>query len=178
MYFPVGSEEYKWCSLASTEVGLALDDRMITPPRPHPMISRPASTQTKQEVQECFTAMAQAQGFRNVAGRAYTGHDAYAAGVSVCCCSDVASGDESNEGAGDANGDEIKSGMEKTNRQWAAASGEREGDRDANGGGNDGDGGSGGAGGDTAGAFSSSSCEETLSSSLAGLCLFNHVALT
>ncbi|CAN0076881.1 unnamed protein product [Scytosiphon promiscuus] len=128
--------------------------------------------QTKQDVQECFTTMAEAQGFRNVVGRAYTGHDAYAADVSVCCCDDEPSRDSNNGGDSGGDGEEKRDGMER-NGQDASSRGEGEGDRGGSDGGDDGPGG----GRDAAGGFSSDCCEETLSSSLAGLCLFNHIAL-
>lgn len=45
--------------------------------------SPPPHTQTRQKAQECFSSMAQTEGFRNIAARTYTGHDAYA-NVTVC----------------------------------------------------------------------------------------------
>ncbi|CAM9292370.1 unnamed protein product [Hapterophycus canaliculatus] len=142
---------------------------------PHSPPCARRSEQTKQKVQECFTTMAQAQGFRNVAGRAYTGHDAYAADVSVCRDGDGPGGRGTSDGGG-GGGAEEGGGMERKTSPGAAAGGGGDGDR-GSGGGDDGDGDGDGGGGDAVGGISNDSCEETLSSSLAGLCLFNHVAL-
>ncbi|CAM9138026.1 unnamed protein product [Ectocarpus sp. 4 AP-2014] len=127
--------------------------------KPHSPPCAHRSGQTRREVQECFAGMIDSQGFCNVAGRTYTGHDAYDSGVSVCYSP------RNSSSSGD--GDEKYRGLE--------------GDR----GGAEGDGaepkgladGSGEDGGDAAGGDVGSDCQETLGAALAGLCLFNHITL-
>eukprot|EP00752_Nemacystus_decipiens_P002221 g2108.t2 len=91
------------------------------------------SSQTKDEVQDCFTAMAQTQAFRNIAGRLYSGHYAYA-DVHICHTSGKRKRVQHIPERTGRGGDNVEDGTSK--------------------------------------------CGETLGSTLAGLCLFNHIALT
>lgn len=117
---------------------------------------------TRREVQECFAGMVHAQDFRNVAGRTYTGHDAYDAGVSVCY---------SPRNSSSRDGDGKHRGLEGDRGGAEGGGAEPEGLVDGSGSEDDED------GGDAAGDDVGSDCQETLGAALAGLCLFNHITL-
>ncbi|CBJ30908.1 expressed unknown protein [Ectocarpus siliculosus] len=106
--------------------------------------------------------MVDSQGFRNVAGRTYTGHDAYDAGVSVCYS-------PRNSSSGDGDG---KHRALEADRGGAEGGGAKpKGLVDGSGSEDDED------GGDAVGGDVGSDCQETLGAALAGLCLFNHITL-
>ncbi|CAM9432018.1 unnamed protein product, partial [Ectocarpus fasciculatus] len=130
--------------------------------KPHSPPCARRSGQTRREVQECFAGMVDSQGFRNVAGRTYTGHDAYDAGVSVC---------HSPRNSGSGDGDGKHRGLEGDRGGAEEGGAEPEGLVDGGGSEDDDD------GGDAARDNVGSDCQETLGDALAGLCLFNHITL-
>ncbi|CAM9672355.1 unnamed protein product [Ectocarpus sp. 8 AP-2014] len=130
--------------------------------KPHSPPCARRSGQTWREVQECFAVMVDSQGFRNVAGRTYTGHDAYDAGVSVCYS-------PRNSSSGD--GDGKHRGLEGDRGGAVGGGAKPKGLVDGSGSEDDED------GGDAVGGDVVSDCQETLGAALAGLCLFNHITL-
>ncbi|CAM9397738.1 unnamed protein product [Ectocarpus sp. 12 AP-2014] len=134
--------------------------------KPHSPPCARRSGQTRREVQECFAGMVDSQGFRNVAGRTYTGHDAYDGGVSVCYSprnsSSSGDGDGKHRGLeGDRGGAEGGGGGGAEPKGLVDGSGSED-DED---------------GGDAAAGDVGSDCQETVGAALAGLCLFNHITL-
>ncbi|CAB1118789.1 unnamed protein product [Ectocarpus sp. CCAP 1310/34] len=131
--------------------------------KPHSPPCARRSGQTRREVQECFAGMVDSQGFRNVAGRTYTGHDAYDSGVSVCY--------SPRNSSSSRDGDGKHHGLEGYRGGAESGGAEPNGLVDGSGSEDDED------GGDAAGGDVGNDCQETLGAALAGLCLFNHITL-